>query len=645
MVVFQTLGELSGYFDDNGGGILDVVDPGYSLTDAVDILPGDVWKTQPSVRKVVSFIARAHAAVPRKVYDRVSDTERLRVTDDPLARAMKFPNPSPGMTAYQFWYDVVVDYMIYDRYCIAMAEIDGELELHRVPARKVRFKTNALDEVTKVVLYIGGERQELDPARFIIGHGYSHSGGNGTSPMSTLADILAEQNEAVKYRRDLWKRGARFGGVISRKTEWPNGKARRRFLKGFQKFASGGASAGSWLLLEDDMEAKAIESMKPSEALDLDGRTLSDIQVASAYHIPPELIGAREGNFSNIKAFFEALYGPALGPLITDIDQTLNAALTRTSDLYIEADVDAMLRGNFEDQLKSLQSSVGAPWLLRNEARALQNLPPIEGGDDLVVPLNVLVGGQANPRDSAPKADPLIDELVPPALVGRKAAHACYKARAPQTYTTKAEQVLGSFFDRQKKAVLSAIGASDGDDWWDTERWDTELGDDLFALAVSTSTEVARTTLDSAGFDPDEYDVDRTLAFLKDVAKSRAGMINSTTQERVKVAVESDDDDEPTPADVFDYRKDVDSGSSAAALITTFSAFGVAEVGNQFAPNTATKTWIVTSKNPRASHAAMDGETVPISDNFSNGMAWPGDPVGGADEVSGCVCELEMTFS
>lgn len=644
MVVFQTLGELSNYFDDNGGGILDVVDPGYSLTEGVDILPGDVWRTQPSVRKVVSFIARGHAAVPRKVYDRVSDTERLRVTDDPLARAMKFPNPSPGMTAYQFWFDVVVDYMLYDRYCIAKAEIDGELELHRVPARKVRFKTNALDEITKVVLYIGGERQELDPARFIIGHGYSHSGANGTSPMSTLADILAEQNEAVQYRRDLWKRGARFGGVITRKTDWPNGKARRRFLRGFQKFASGGASAGSWLLLEDDMEAKAIESMKPSEALDLAGRTLSDIQVASAYHIAPELIGAREGNFSNMKAFFEALYGPALGPLITDIDQTLNAALTRTSSLYIEADVDAMLRGNFDDQLKSLQSSVGAAWLTRNEARALSNLPPIDGGDDLVVPLNVLIGGQANPRDSAPKSTAL-DDLVPPALVGRKAAHICVKARAPEPYTTKTEQVLTAFLDRQKNAVLSALGATDHDDWWDTDRWDSELAGDLLALAVSTSTEVAQTTLETVGFDPDEYDVDRTLPFLAAVAESRAGMINATTQERVKEAVDSEDDEAPTPADVFEDRKDADVGSSATALVTTFSSFAVAEVGHQFAPDTATKTWAIRSKRPRITHALMNGETVPISEKFSNGMDWPGDPVGGADEVSGCECEIELTFS
>lgn len=38
--------------------------------------------------------------------------------------------------------------------------------------------------------------------------------------------------------------------------------------------------------------------------------------------------------------------------------------------------------------------------MTRNEARRMRNLPAVEGGDDLVTPLNVLIGGQANPQDA-----------------------------------------------------------------------------------------------------------------------------------------------------------------------------------------------------------------------------------------------------
>ena len=45
-------------------------------------------------------------------------------------------------------------------------------------------------------------------------------------------------------------------------------------------------------------------------------------------------------------------------------------------------------------------------------------------------------------------------------------------------------------------------------------------------------------------------------------------------------------------------------------------------------------------------HAAMDGETVALSENFSNGAAWPGDGSAlGAEDLAGCNCELQITVA
>ena len=59
---------------------------------------------------------------------------------------------------------------------------------------------------------------------------------------------------------------------------------------------------------------------------------------------------------------------------------------------------------------------------------------------------------------------------------------------------------------------------------------------------------------------------------------------------------------------------------------------------------TVTKTWVVTSSNPRASHALMNGETVPYEDSFSNGAMWPGDVDNlDVEDVANCRCVLEVT--
>lgn len=56
-----------------------------------------------------------------------------------------------------------------------------------------------------------------------------------------------------------------------------------------------------------------------------------------------------------------------------------------------------------------------------------------------------------------------------------------------------------------------------------------------------------------------------------------------------------------------------------------------------------TKTWVVTSQNPRASHAEMDGETVAINMPFSNGLMYPGDSsAGDAAEVANCTCVMAI---
>ena len=58
-------------------------------------------------------------------------------------------------------------------------------------------------------------------------------------------------------------------------------------------------------------------------------------------------------------------------------------------------------------------------------------------------------------------------------------------------------------------------------------------------------------------------------------------------------------------------------------------------------PNT--KTWTVNSANSR--HDDLDGETVPLDDVFSNGMAYPGDPAGGPENTVNCQCTLDVNFT
>lgn len=381
--------------------------------------PLEMWKSQPSVRKVVDFIARAVASTPLKVYRRVSDTDRQRLVDHPVARILN--QPAPGMVPFRFWHSVIVDWLMYDRWCAVKIDSGDDArprDVQRLQAARVKFADDGLANVAVVWV---DSTQKLDPADCLFDHGYAPIGANGTTPMSTLRAILQESREAVEYRRGIWKNAARIPTVITRPAgaKW-GPDAKDNFLAGWRKYMRDGRDAGGTPILEDGMTLSKVEAFSARDMQDLQGRQLNDAEVSSAFHIAPELVGARTGNYSNVTAFRQALYGDALGPYYEPIQQVVNAMLVPdlddTGEVYVEFDVQSKMRGSFETQAAVMSMSTGGPWMTRAEARARMNLPHLDGTDDLIVPMNVTEGGQASPLDSGSQNENHLDPVKDAAL-------------------------------------------------------------------------------------------------------------------------------------------------------------------------------------------------------------------------------------
>lgn len=525
MAYFETLEELGAYVERTGKTI-EVVDPPVALSEWSDQLTyGPAWKNQPSVRKVVGFVARQLASTPLHLFQRASNDDRTRVRDGALAQLLARPSRAPGMTPYRFWEALLIDGLINDKWCAKINEHADGYSLTRIPARRVKFKSDWLGQITKIVITTDeGNSVEHDPAGYLIDVGYSERGANGTSPLRTLQNILDEAKEAVDYRRSVWKNGARVPQVIERPHE--AGKfeetAFQRFKKSWAAFVKGGGQEGGTPILEDGMKLKEVTAFRPRDTLDLEGRKLTDIEVASAYYIAPELVGAREGTFANIKAFKEMLYGPNLGPYYDAWQQQLNATLVPLLEpdraVYVEAAIEAKMRGSFDEQIDYLSTAVGAPIMTRNEARPRLNLPQIDGGDEIVTPLNVLLGGQTSPQDGETagrgggslSAGMPADELLKLVTAAGALIRAGFDAEAslaavgldPIEHTgllpvtvredeKSLDEVLAKFKERQRQVVASQKAAGVFD-WWDRARWDRELTDDLTKAGAPQPAAIAR---------------------------------------------------------------------------------------------------------------------------------------------------------
>lgn len=629
----------------------------------------ELYRTQPNLRAVVSYLTDNAAQVPIKVYERVSDTDRQRVIDSPAALLLRHPNPD--MTSYELKRRIYGDLYLYDRHVSIIApdaNSDSGWRLQPVPARWV-VGYEGSNPFAPEALYIqsdNGRKVALPADRFIYFHGYSPDDvTRQCSPVEALADVLHEQVESNSFRRQMWRNGGRFNAYIRRPAdveEWTD-EAFERFRQSWDE-SWGGRNAtqgGKMPILEDGMEIRNV----PFSAHDAEwseAKRLGREDVAAVYHVNPALVWPGSGQtYASAKENARALYNDTLAPTLMQVTDRLNSVLLprigEPEGHYLEYDLSVKLQGSFEERAAVIQSAVGGPWMTRDEARAMFNLPKIEGADELIVPLNVIEGGLASPRDT----DPTIDRYSLPAPAKSCGCAECkgheplrHKALATDEEQREVADVLAAFFERQAKSVLPKIGASkglkaEGDPaWWDSERWDRELTDDLMSVVTRQSEAAAMRAISDLGADESKYSTRRTYAFLRAMCQRRAQWVNSTTMRELVEVLEGEgdetEDDARTPRDVFDDAASTRAVSGGGALAVAVAGWSALEAVRQTSPRRgATKTWVVTSGNPRPSHAAMNGETVPYSEPFSNGAMWPGDADAlDVDEVAGCQCAVDI---
>ena len=450
---------------------------------------GAMYRRQPAVRSVVDFLARNIASLNLKVYERVGNTDRVELYDHPLAQLIRRPNPR--FTRYRLWRDTVSSAAIYDRaYWQKVRERGRVVALNPIPPRYVTFQQVSNGQRPPVWEYKIGDtvvpRNDL-----VVFPGYTPEGGElGISPLETLRRVLEEDSAAVAHRRGVWRNAARQSGVIERPLDAPDwgDDARDRFRTDWENTFTGEAGSGRTAVLEDGMTWNA-SSFSPKDLLYVESRELTYREVAMAFFGPVtgrqwlETTGA--GTVENHRQLYQDVFGPWLEFLQDEIELQLlgDPGVESAERVYVEFNLADKLKGSFEEQAKTLVSSVGVPFAAVNEARARMNLPRLDDDafDTPVQPLNVMYGGQAavtvptatpatpRPPQEVPRAEAaglafyvrLGDRRSPdpiPLPAGAKAAPEGPIRRRDAAADTQTD-VIRRFLVRQGKTVVSLIGA------------------------------------------------------------------------------------------------------------------------------------------------------------------------------------------
>jgi len=656
------------------------VNTGDASTQVLNMKAKELYQTQDNLQAVVNFLANSIAQLPLKVYVRDGEDERRRDRDSAAAQTIWRPNAD--QTSFEFIRALAIEYFVCG--CVYVwilpdADSESSQQLRIVPSEWIQSGTKKMPyapDTIRICTTNGGTAFDVPREEFVQFRTYSvGSPGGFLSPISALRNTLTEQVEAGRFRRQLWKSSGRLNAQIIRPKDvapWTN-EQRDNFVTMFrQAWGSGGSKAGSIPVMEDGMEIKPFStSFKESEWSQ--SVILSREAVAAAYGVNPSLIWhSNTQTYASSKDNARALYAECLGPVIQMLQQRINAFLLpklgADPNTYVEFDLAEKLKGSFEEQAAIMQTATGRPWMTVDEARAYMNLPklPDGQGEGLVVPLNVEVGGQANPGNDYdyPGQENQGKKLIPCGCKSCKTTEELrIKGKSDKEDDESVNTVLKSFFKRQKRSVIPKIGA-DSSDFWDAERWNKELAEDLQPVLQKIADKHGESTADELG---SEYVTEKTEGYIKKAAQKRAEKINNDTLTAIEKALasgkkaakpnkpvvedEEEEDDEDIVEHVFDVRENATerlalaaAGAIASFAITEATHQAISEGAPRVVGKIVEKEWI-TGENARASHLAMNGERVPIDADFSNGQHWPGEDIGDPDESCGCNCTTEVVIS
>lgn len=599
-----------------------------------------VWESQPSVRKVVSFMASTVAALPWRVY-RAEDGGRERLYDSPAETLVR--RPTRFTSSADLVTGLALDWLLYGSACAVLVDE----EIVRVPAPLLMLSTDVFGRVNDVATVAGGETVSLADLPVALMHGWDPDGSGAVAPVRTLRALLAELSEAEGWRRRMWTDVPRVSAQVTRPKDAPrwSDEKRERFLQAMADFKSS-TSGGSIPVMEDGMKLEAAPQVQPDLSSASSVRTLTDIEVAGYFGVPPELLGMREANYGGYAALRRDLYTRVLGPLIGRIEDALNAEIVPAlaggdTSVYGVLDRTEAQDGTLLERVQALQSATGGPVMTRAEARERLDLPYLEGTEELIVPLNVIQGGQASPTDSGSQNLSGSDTNQ---LDHRQQDGA---AEEGKSLAPKARMVLKAVTSRPSPSILERmrqayVGELQREGL--SEAAVEALADRIEPFLAEQAIEAANGVILRSGTGTETIGRGAIRNYIRQMAEGKADAAVDAAM-RLLGAVSGDDAAQDTARETIeDILSEDRLGLWADASTKDAAGFGSQEGARR--SGAVKKMWVHNgSSHPRAEHAAMNGETVDMDDTFSNGMRWPHDWGGGdADDIVGCNCDIAYVW-
>ncbi|MEV4934595.1 phage portal protein [Sphingobium sp. LSP13-1-1.1] len=333
----------------------------------------------------VNLVAGTIATLPVMVY-RPAKGGRVVASDHWLYRILH-DDPNADQTAVDFW-----------EYTCAALELRGNAYAEKI--RGSGGQVVGLDPIAPGIVscrrrgdgeleyrwtWNGVSRRETS-ANVLHIRGFGGDPLGGISPISAGAETFGHARALNRTSGSVFRNAMMPSGVYQTSAKL-TAEQTQQIEQLLAKKYQGAANAGRPLVIGHDLKWEQL-TMSPEDMEMLESRGFSVEEVCRMWGVPPHMIGHTAGNTQLGSSISEQTRGFVMFTLrrrLKRIEAALRKQLLTPQDIaqgiIIEINLDGLLRGAPAERSAFYNAGLQNGWFTINEVRALENLPPVEGGD------------------------------------------------------------------------------------------------------------------------------------------------------------------------------------------------------------------------------------------------------------------------
>jgi HK97 family phage portal protein len=359
-------------------------DIGGARGDAGEIVTETSVMALSAVWGCTNLLAGTIATLPLMTYKKKGE-DREVAKSHPLYKVLH-DSPNYDQTAVDFWEAMQVSLELWGNAYARIVRSNGVvIALRPVSPSLVQTRRKQTGEIEYTWTDEGQSYQLTDKDVFHIrGFGGNPLGGMSTLQFGRNAFSLARAID--RSAGETFQNGLRPSGVLTFEnflSKENRDIAERQLVEKF----TGAVNAGRPMVLEGGTKWQQI-TINPEDAQMLQSRGFSVEEVCRFFGVPPHMVGHTEKSTSwgtgleqQVLGFQKFTLRRRLKRIEQAITKQLLTDADRAAGVTVEFNLEGLLRGDSAARAGFYQSGLSNGWLVINEVRRLENLPPVAGGD------------------------------------------------------------------------------------------------------------------------------------------------------------------------------------------------------------------------------------------------------------------------